>query len=77
MRPEASRKHALKRTYKKVATKIVKSSLFGPFWEGAGGAMDPHFASFFQPSAALGTKMAPGALLGAPRAHPGLDFHYF
>ena len=44
------------------------------FWGGSGGAGDTHFALFFQPSAALGTKIVPGALPGAPRAHPGIDF---
>ena len=62
---------------KKRSKKMRTLPFYGHFWGGSGGAGDTHFSSIFQPSAALGTKMAPGAPPGAPRAHPGLDFHYF
>ena len=71
--PEAS-KNKLRKEPKKKSKKITTLPFYGHFWGGAGGAGDTHFASIFHPSAALGTKMAPRAPPGAPRAHQGLDF---
>ena len=62
---------------KKRSKKMRTLPFYGHFWGGSGGAGDTHFSSIFQPSAALGTKMAPGAPPGAPRGHPGLVFLWF
>ena len=48
--------------------------ILGLLLGGAGDAMDAHFGSIFQPSAALGTKMAPGGHPGPPWAYPGFKF---
>ena len=61
MKSRALQKTSFEKHLKKRATKITTLPFQGHFWGGSGGAGDTHFSSYFQPSTALGTKMAPRA----------------